>query len=458
VNWTSIQWTWRVDPKTGELIPNSGSTWNPLVGCRRISPACGIPGGPSCYAERLIAVRMSKNPNLPMYHDIARVTDNGEPQFTGEHRLLLDRLDEPFRTKKPRPIFVADMGDLFFEGHSNSEIAAVFGVMAAAHWQRFMVLTKRTKRMREWFEWVASFENDHGPPPTFVCETEAVNFGADIDRLEPPWPLKNVWLGTTTEDRKRFDERVPHLRACPAPVHFLSVEPQLEDLGDVDLRGIDWVIQGGWSGPKADVFDLAWARSLRDRCKASSTAYFLKQLGANPHQSSAHAERFGSIENLKDSHGGNIEEFPIGLADTISRYLIRRIEETHNITLHPHTELVSLDGDDRLRSVTWRGPKGMETHPLAHVFLMIGAEPNSTWLGDCVALDDKGFVKTGAELTTDDLVRTRWPVTRPPFLFETNRHRVFAVGDVRSGSVKRVASAVGEGSVCVQLVHRALTE
>jgi thioredoxin reductase (NADPH) len=147
-----------------------------------------------------------------------------------------------------------------------------------------------------------------------------------------------------------------------------------------------------------------------------------------------------------------------GLVDTMSRYLIRRIEETPNITLHPHTELVALDGDNRLRSVTWHGPKGTETHPIAHVFLMIGAQPNSAWLGDCVALDDKGFVKTGTELTADDLSRTRWPVTRAPFLFETNRHRIFAVGDIRSGSVKRVASAVGEGSVCVQLVHRALTE
>ncbi len=147
-----------------------------------------------------------------------------------------------------------------------------------------------------------------------------------------------------------------------------------------------------------------------------------------------------------------------GLADTMSRYLIRRIEETPNISLHPHTELVALDGDDRLRSVTWRDPKGTETHPLAHVFLMIGAQPNTAWLSGCVALDDKGFVKTGTDLTAEDLSRTRWPVTRAPFLFETNRHRVFAVGDVRSGSVKRVASAVGEGSVCVQLVHRALAE
>jgi thioredoxin reductase (NADPH) len=89
---------------------------------------------------------------------------------------------------------------------------------------------------------------------------------------------------------------------------------------------------------------------------------------------------------------------------------------------------------------------------------MIGAQPNTAWLGGCVALDDKGFVRTGTDLAAEDLSRTRWPVARPPFLFETSRHRVFAVGDVRSGSVKRVASAVGEGSVCVQLVHRALAE
>jgi len=147
-----------------------------------------------------------------------------------------------------------------------------------------------------------------------------------------------------------------------------------------------------------------------------------------------------------------------GLADTMSRYLIRRIEETPNITLHPRTELVALDGDDRLRNVTWRSPKGTETPSIAHVFLMIGAQPNSAWLSGCVALDDKGFVKTGTDLTADDLSRTRWSLARAPFLFETNRHRVFAVGDVRSGSVKRVASAVGEGSVCVQLLHRALAE
>jgi len=148
-----------------------------------------------------------------------------------------------------------------------------------------------------------------------------------------------------------------------------------------------------------------------------------------------------------------------GLAATMSRYLVRRIEETGNITLWPHAEMVGLEGDDRLRAVRWRNGDGsIEARPIEHAFLMIGAEANSTWLQGCVALDDKGFVKTGVDVTAEDLARARWPLTRAPFLLETNRPRVFAVGDIRSGSVKRVASAVGEGSICVQLVHRALTE
>jgi thioredoxin reductase (NADPH) len=146
------------------------------------------------------------------------------------------------------------------------------------------------------------------------------------------------------------------------------------------------------------------------------------------------------------------------LADSMSRYLIRRIEETPNITLRPHTELVALEGDDRLREVKWRGPAGVETRAIGHVFLMTGAEPNTAWLEGCVALDEKGFVKTGSELTPEELAKGKWPVVRAPLLFETNRHGVFAVGDIRSGSVKRVASAVGEGSICVQLIHRALAE
>ena len=148
-----------------------------------------------------------------------------------------------------------------------------------------------------------------------------------------------------------------------------------------------------------------------------------------------------------------------GLATTMSRYLIRRIEETPNITLSPYSEVVGLEGDDRLRVVRWRNKEGtIVARNIEHAFLMIGAEPNSRWLEGCVALDEKGFVKTGTDVSPENLAHSRWPLTRAPLLLETNRPRVFAVGDIRSGSVKRVASAVGEGSISVQLVHQALAK
>jgi thioredoxin reductase (NADPH) len=142
----------------------------------------------------------------------------------------------------------------------------------------------------------------------------------------------------------------------------------------------------------------------------------------------------------------------------MSRYLIRRIEETPNITLRSHTEIVELEGELHLQSVRWRGPGGVEKREIRHAFLMTGAEPNTRWLEACVALDEKGFVKTGNDLGPEELASSKWSASRAPYLLETNRHGVFAVGDVRSGSVKRVASAVGEGSICIQLVHRVLAE
>ncbi|HEY4369439.1 MAG TPA: FAD-dependent oxidoreductase [Steroidobacteraceae bacterium] len=149
-----------------------------------------------------------------------------------------------------------------------------------------------------------------------------------------------------------------------------------------------------------------------------------------------------------------------GLAESMSRYLIRRIEENPHITLHTQTQLVALAGTDRLESVSWRsGTDDQEqTRAIGHVFLMTGAVPNTRWLQDCVALDDKGFVRTGSDLHAADLEAAGWPLHRTPHLQETSLPGVFAVGDVRSGSVKRIASAVGEGSICVQFVHRALQE
>lgn len=149
-----------------------------------------------------------------------------------------------------------------------------------------------------------------------------------------------------------------------------------------------------------------------------------------------------------------------GLADSMSRYLIRRIEETPNITLRVRTELTALDGGDRLERVTWRSAAdGADTtRDIQHVFLMTGAIPNTRWLQGCVPLDEKGFVRVGSDLSAEDLLAARWPLPRAPYLMETGVPGIFAVGDVRSGSVKRVASAVGEGSISVQLVHRALQE
>ena len=149
-----------------------------------------------------------------------------------------------------------------------------------------------------------------------------------------------------------------------------------------------------------------------------------------------------------------------GLAASMSRYLIRRIEQSPVIELRTRTELVDLEGGDHLERVTWRdGRSGAtETRDLRHVFLMTGAEPATRWLAGCVVLDGKGFIKTGADLSPEELASARWPLARPPFLLETSRPGVFAVGDVRAGSVKRVASAVGEGSVAVSFVHRVLHE
>jgi thioredoxin reductase (NADPH) len=149
-----------------------------------------------------------------------------------------------------------------------------------------------------------------------------------------------------------------------------------------------------------------------------------------------------------------------GLADSMSRYLIRRIEESPNITVHTHTQVVALEGERELQRITWRrGTDGTEErHEIAHVFLMTGALPNTRWLNGCVALDDRGFVRTGLDLRTQDLSAAHWPLARQPYLLETNLPGVFAAGDVRCGSVKRVAAAVGEGSSCVQFVHRALRE
>jgi thioredoxin reductase (NADPH) len=148
-----------------------------------------------------------------------------------------------------------------------------------------------------------------------------------------------------------------------------------------------------------------------------------------------------------------------GLAATMSQYLIRRIDDTPNITLHVRTEITGLEGQEQLSRVTWRTVgKDPETHDIGHVFLMMGALPCTGWLNSCIALNDKGFVRTGSDLRAEDLSNPLWRNRQQPEFFETSIPGIFAVGDVRCGSVKRVAAAVGEGSACIQQVHRVLSE
>jgi thioredoxin reductase (NADPH) len=146
------------------------------------------------------------------------------------------------------------------------------------------------------------------------------------------------------------------------------------------------------------------------------------------------------------------------LAENMSRYLIRRIRETPTIVLRPRTEIVALEGGDNLELVHWRNSQTGQTeeHNISHVFVMTGADPNTRWLNGCVVLDAKGFIKTGPDLSPENLSAARWPLTRQPYLLETSLPGIFAVGDVRGGNIKRVASAVGEGSIAISFVHQVL--
>jgi thioredoxin reductase (NADPH) len=148
------------------------------------------------------------------------------------------------------------------------------------------------------------------------------------------------------------------------------------------------------------------------------------------------------------------------LSSTMSRYLIQRIEENPAIELHYRTEIVGMDGDTHLESVAWKdnATGGTTKHPIRHVFVMTGASPRTDWLAGCLALDAKGFILTGRDFSEEAARKSAWPLVRPPFMLETSLPGVFAVGDVRSGNVKRVASAVGEGAISIHMVHQVLAE
>lgn len=313
-------------------------TWNPIRGCSRVSEGCR-----HCYAERM-AARFS-GPGQP-YDGLARSTPSG-PRWTGKVRLVEEHLADPLRWKRPRRVFVNSMSDLFHEALSNEQIAAIFGVMAAAPQHTFQVLTKRAKRMREWFVGGAR-------PNIAVYDAAAEIVAGDWSKMPSDmaktrssggawWPLPNVWLGVSVEDQATADARIPHLLETPAAVRWVSYEPALGpvrfDHLDADAAGhaewcqidaltgrhtdmgrpcpdapsrLDWIVIGGESGPGARPFDVAWARATIAACRAAGVPCFVKQLGARPVQAPAPpVGRYAFA--FDDRKGGDPAEWPVDL-------------------------------------------------------------------------------------------------------------------------------------------------
>ena len=275
---TSIEWT--------------GETWNPVRGCSRISPGCV-----NCYAERMAARFVYQNvageggesQKPGVFHGFAVMRPSG-PHWTGKVELIPHMLDVPLKRRKPTTYFVNSMSDLFHEGLPFEDIDRVFAVMALCPQHTFQCLTKRADRMREYFtkeiplsgrdELVAAQAAHTGRIVWDARGSERHNyFGCgqigDISnrRVFPGWPLPNVHLGVSVEDQQR-KERIDMLRETPAAVRFLSLEPLLEDLGTLDLRGIGWCIVGGESGPGARPLNVDWVTSIVEQCKAAGTACF----------------------------------------------------------------------------------------------------------------------------------------------------------------------------------------
>lgn len=325
---TPIEWTDRV--------------WNPVRGCALVSPGCS-----NCYAMK--TAHRFAGEGMP-YEGLTREREKGGPVWTGDARFIRAKLAEPLRWRKPRKIFVNSMSDLFHEDVTFEQIAAVFGVMAAAPQHTYQVLTKRPERAVKFFNhWMRG-----GWPikDSLVCARHWLVDDPKADGVvgkvlhdlsedaRPGWPLPNVWMGVSVEDQARADERIPLLLQMPAAVRFLSVEPLIgpidltdlvdpsvspgehrydalscdvdaEDDGDWNGATIDWVIVGGESGPGARPCDIAWIASIRDQCAAAGVPCFVKQAGSQAYDS---RRGFPMRPDLVDRKGGWLDELPGGAA------------------------------------------------------------------------------------------------------------------------------------------------
>ncbi|NOS98781.1 MAG: phage Gp37/Gp68 family protein [Methylotenera sp.] len=213
---------------TTSKIEWTEQTWNPTTGCTKISPGCA-----HCYAET-------------MAHRLQAMGTKGyENAF--QLRLIPERLDDPLKRKKPTIYFVNSMSDVFHEGVPFDYIDMIFATIAKTPHHTYQILTKRADRMAEYFA------------------------SRDVPQ--------NAWLGVSVEDKKYGVPRIDYLRTVNAHIRFLSVEPLLDDVGELNLKDIHWVIVGGESGPKARPMKPEWAESIRDQCEEAGVAFFFKQWG-----------------------------------------------------------------------------------------------------------------------------------------------------------------------------------
>jgi len=324
-------------------------TWNPTRGCKVLSPGCA-----NCYAMRM-AGRFSK-PGKP-FEGLITIGKNRRAIWNGEARLVPHMLAIPLSWKKPRRVFVNSMSDLFYEGFSNEEIAAVFGVMAACPHITFQILTKRAARMRAWFRWANPMGKElferrktgWPPIPRKLIEDAALKALNGVIETIPAmrdarWPLPNVWLGVSTENQDAADQRIPDLLETPSALRFLSCEPLLGPL-DFTLRGsrikswdedwkydtlsgeewarpgdepepgsspkLDWVIAGCESGPGARHADNRWFRSIRDQCERAGVPFFLKQAKPGYCITSTYPVSGNEVASLPELDGKVHSAFPV---------------------------------------------------------------------------------------------------------------------------------------------------
>jgi protein gp37 len=243
---SKIQWT--------------GQTWNPVVGCSKYSAGCA-----NCYA--ILGSFLNEVRHIPQYRGLT-VLQGGRYNWSGKVQVVEHKLEEPLHWRKPQMIFVNSMSDLFHDHLPDADIIRVADVMHRANWHIFQVLTKRSERMRDLLNSKLQF-----------CAQD-----------------RHIWWGVSVENRKSGLPRIEHLRAADVAVRFLSVEPLLEDIGNLYLNGIQWVIVGGESGYGAREFDIQWARSIIRQCREQGAPCFMKQIGRRPVCSGipiAHSDRKG---------------------------------------------------------------------------------------------------------------------------------------------------------------------